>query len=136
MERRDLLKDQIEQLGKVLGKILADFMGMADGGDVLEAENSCNQRVLDESGIDVEKMVSLSGQELLDYVNELELAPLHLEILSGYLKEIALADRKQAEARLKRAIELLDIADEISQTFSFERSAQKEELEHLLKQFD
>ena len=28
MQHRDLLKDQIEQLGKVLSGILADFIGM------------------------------------------------------------------------------------------------------------
>lgn len=34
MEQRDLIKDQIEQLGRVLGKILVDFLGLKSGGQI------------------------------------------------------------------------------------------------------
>lgn len=33
MQQRDLLKDQIEQLGRTLGKVIAEFLGLKNQGD-------------------------------------------------------------------------------------------------------
>lgn len=36
MERRDLIKDEIEQFGRVLGVIIANFLGLKAKGEVTQ----------------------------------------------------------------------------------------------------
>ena len=43
MEQRDLIKDQIEQLGKVLAKIIADFLEFKSSGNVNQGIEISNE---------------------------------------------------------------------------------------------
>ncbi len=82
MEQRDLLKDQIEQLRKVLAKVLSDFAGLKSKGNValgIEVSNECLQSEID---IDIEKLINLTKQELKEYLKARKLTAEHLEILS------------------------------------------------------
>lgn len=62
----------------------------------------------------------------------------HLETLSEYLKEVGIAkteiNKNEAQLCLKKAIELLDVADEISKTMSFDRINKKSKLKNVLQQ--
>ena len=135
MERRDLLKDQIEQLGKVLGKILADFLGLKSTGDVAQGIEISNERFQSELDIDIEKLLTLNRSDLKEYLRTRKLMAGHFELLSGYLTEIGKTKTTKAEMDLyfKKAIELLDIADEISKTVSFERMNKKNEIKNVLQ---
>lgn len=136
MEQRDLLKDQIEQAGKVLAKILGDFLGLKSQGNVeqaIEISNECFQSELD---IDIKKLVVLDKSELKKYLKTRKLTYVHLETLSEYLAEIgkSKATKVEVELYLKKAIELLEYADEISKSMSFERISKKTEIEDVLQQ--
>ena len=138
MEQRDLLKDQIEQLGRVLGKMLADFLGLKSESQISEAIEITNQRLQDELDIDVDKLTTLNKTELMDYLLDRKLKAEHLEILSEYMKEIGIealkANKDNARIWLGKAIELIDIADETSRTMSFDRMNEKTRIENLLQQ--
>ena len=138
MEQRDLLKDQIEQLGKVLANILSDLLGLKSKGQTSQGIEATNQRLQGELDIDIEKITTLIKKELKDYLKNRHLRAEHLEILSECLKEIGKGkieeNKKDAKMKLEKAIELLDIADEISKTMSFDRINKKKEIENVLQQ--
>jgi hypothetical protein len=138
MEQRDLLKDQIEQLGKVLANILSDLLGLKSKGQTSQGIEATNQRLQGELDIDIEKITTLTKKELKDYLKNRHLRAEHLEILSECLKEIGKGkieeNKKGAKMKLEKAIELLDIADEISKTMSFDRINKKKEIENVLQQ--
>ena len=139
MEQRDLLKDQIEQLGKVLANILSDLLGLKSKGQTSQGIEVTNQRLQSELDIEIEKITTLTKKELKDYLKNRHLKAEHLEILSECLKEIGKGEiekNKQAtKVKLEKAIELLDIADEISKTMSFDRINKKNEIKNVLQQY-
>ncbi len=132
MEQRDFLKDQIEQVGKILAEILSGFLGMKSKGLVSEGIEITDQRLQSELNIEIEKLISLSKKELQDYLINRQLTAGQLEILSECLKETGQVEiernRKEAKMKMEKAIELLDIADEISSTMSFDRINKKNEI--------
>jgi hypothetical protein len=136
MEQRDLLKDQIEQLGKVLANILSDLLGLKSKGNVTQGVEISNERFQSELDIDIEKLLKLENVDLKEYLNTRKLTETHLEILSEYLAEVGQTETIIAEQEpyLIKAIELLDIADEISKTMSFERMNKKRKIENVLQQ--
>lgn len=137
MEQRDLIKDQIEQLGRVLGKIFADFTGLKSQGRVSQAIEISNEKLQTQLDIDIDKIISLNSEELEEYVVKKELTFEHIEVLSEYLTEIGKVQMEQNRENAKRifikAIELLDISDGISQTMCFTRMDKKSNIENLLK---
>lgn len=134
MERRDLIKDQIEQMAKVLGMILSDFLGLKATGDIEEAIQTTNERFQGELDLDIKKIVALDDDELSTYLSSKKLHEPHLEILATYLTEIGKSRSTELEksAYLNKAVNLLDLADEFSKTFSFERMNQRERIQGIL----
>ena len=138
MEQKDLLKDQIEQLGKILANILSNLLGLKSEGQAFQGIEITNQRLQGELDIEIEKITTLTKKELKDYLINRHLKAEHLEILSECIKEIGKVEIekniKDAKMKLEKSIELLDIADEISKTMSFERINKKKEIETVLLQ--
>lgn len=136
MERRDLIQDEIEQLGRVLGKMLAMLLGLKSRGKVNEGISVVQQELMTQLDIDINQLLKLSGDELTAYLKQWNLTSEHLETLSAILlesgrDEVVHCD-PEAVLRLQRSAELLDIADVISKTASFERMAKRSEIENLL----
>ena len=136
MEQRDYLMVQIEQLGKVLATILSGFLGLKSKGQVSLGIEVTNERLQGELDIDMEKLVALNNMEVKEYLEKRKLRAEHIEGLSGYMKEIGMEenDKTKASICLKKAIVLLDIADEISKTLSIDRVNKKKNMEKLLQE--
>ena len=132
MERRDIIKDEIEQVSRILAKILADFVGAKSRGSISEAIEISNQQLLSQLDIKVEEVLSLRDDDLRNYIGARNLTAEHLEVLSEYLRESGLSlmdDNNQASINnLELSIHLLDIADETSGTFCFSRMEKKSKL--------
>src|SRR5690606_13848470 len=96
-----------------------------------------NQRLQSELDIEIEKITTLTKKELKDYLKNRHLKAEHLEILSECLKEIGKGEieknKQTTKVKLEKAIELLDIADEISKTMSFDRINKKNEIKNVLQ---
>lgn len=137
MEQRDLLKDQIEQLGKVLARIMASFLGFKAEGHINEGIETANKQLISELDIDIEKMLSLDKEILKVYLKERKLVAAHLEILAEYLIETGeyniKKDKHKAKINLTKALEFLEISDEFSKTMSFVRVSSKKKIENLLQ---
>lgn len=136
MEQRDYLMVQIEQLGKVLAAILSGFLGLKSKGEVSLGIEITNERLQGELDIDIEKIAALNNMEVKAYLEKRKLRAEHIEGLSDYLKEIGIGetDKTKASLWLKKAIVLLDIADEISKTLSIDRVNKKRNIEKRLQE--
>ena len=135
MEQRDLLKDQIEQLGKVLAEIISDFLKLKSNGNGVKGIEISNERLQSELDIDIEKLITLNLSELKTYLEVHKLTDVHLETLADYLLEIGKMEigHNEAHAKLKlvKAFELLDLAEDISKTISFDRIHKKNEIKSM-----
>ena len=85
MERRDLIKDQIEQLGKVLGTIIAGFFGLKSQGKVEQGIEISNEKFKEEMDIDINKILRIEYSDLSIYLSNLKLSPEQLEKLIDYI---------------------------------------------------
>ncbi len=138
MEQRDIIKDQIEQLGKVLSIILSDLIGRKNNGQLSQGIEVSHQQLKSELDIDLETLSSFDKSELRSFIEFRKFTPNHAEVLSEIVSEMAKAgiqsDKAKAMMLLQKASDLLTIADELSNTMSFDRIYKNKELENLLKQ--
>lgn len=127
MEQRDIIKDQIEQLGKVLGKILTKFMGLPIVENTNEVIEMTNQELQTELDLDINQLIQLESPELERYVQSLKLTDKHLDQLSNYLFKVGIYNKKDDENNgdsqkyFKSAKNLLELANEKSNTITFDR---------------
>jgi len=137
MEQRDLLKDQIEQLGMVLGKIFANFFGLKAEGKIALGMEITQQNLKSELDLDIDKMIGLTKENLNDYLINKRLTPKHVDDLSDYLIECGSyylqSDKNQAKTTLLTAMELLKISNDHSIMYSFDRKQKEEKIKDLMK---
>ena len=135
MERRDLLKDEIEQLGKVLAQILSTFLSLKSKGNIAQAMETSSLQLKSELDLDMEHILSLSKEELTDYFKNRKLTAEHIESLADLLQERGAIEPQEELVQLyfQKTIELLNIADEVSNTLSFDRMNKRNEISRLLE---
>lgn len=120
MQRRDLLKDQIEQAGKVLALALSKFLRQKSAG-ITTASTAFENDLQDELAIDFNYLKTLDEPELTAYLATFHLTEEHLEKLALYCYEIAIEsdDKKEASMLLTKAHDLLSIEMASENTFIF-----------------
>ena len=134
MQQRDLLQDQIEQLGRTLGKLVAYLLQLQQTGDLHPGLQQARQETKDRTGIDLDALLGRPHADLLAYATAHDLTAGHLDQLADYLGRLArLAAPEERSTYLTTAIHLLEVADERSQTYSFSRVAAKTHLLALLR---
>ena len=137
MEQRDVIKDQIEQLGRVLGKIIANFMGLKTQGNTNEAIQITNKELQSELDLDIDKLIQLELRDITEYIELKRLTDIHLEQLSNYLIEIGMYKKTcyDSESSVKyfmAAKRLLELADKKSSTITFDRISLRRKIENEL----
>ncbi len=136
MQQRDIIKDQIEQLGRVLGKLIANFFSLKTEGNVIEAIQVTNAELQSGLDIDIDELVRLEPKELQEYIESKHLVDLHLDQLSSYLFEIGIHEKSidgDSHKWFMGAKRLLDIVSEKSDTITFARIDLLKNIEHELK---
>ena len=138
MERRDLIKDQIEQLGKVLGTIIAGFFGLKSQGKVEQGIEITNEKFKEEMDIDINKILRIEYSDLSIYLSNLKLSPEQFEKLIDYIIEIGEytlnTDKKKGINILERVLEMYTILDVKSNTYSFTRIKKEKRIKDLLEE--
>ena len=129
MEKRDLIQAEIEKLGFFLQRLLANFLNGNSAGNSIEAVDLVTNELKNELDFDLPLFVSLSNDEMKKYLSNFKFNEQHLEKLADLLVEM-----NSSKAYLIRALELLDLVDEISNSFSFERNSKKIKIQQLLNQ--
>jgi len=138
MEKRDLIQDQIEQLGFFLRKLLADFIKSKSVGNENISLESVSKHLKDELDFDLQLFISLSNDEMKKYVLKYNFSAQHLDSLSHLLVEMSVAEFNHKiinQQYLTKAIELLDLNDQISNSISLDRNIKKSEIKDLLKKY-
>ncbi len=129
MEKRDLIQAEIEKLGFFLQRLLANFLNGNSAGNSIEAVDLVTNELKNELDFDLPLFVSLSNDEMKKYLSNFKFNEQHLEKLADLLAEM-----NTSKIYLTRALELLDLVDEISNSFSFERNNKKIKIQQLLNQ--
>jgi hypothetical protein len=138
MEQRDLIKDQIEQIGKVLGAIIAGFFGLKAQGKVEQGIEISNEKLKEGLDIDINKILNFKYQKLSDYLDNLNISSGNIEKLIDYVIEIGehklVVDKKQGVRIFERVLEMYDILDAKSNIYSFARIKKEERIKELLEE--
>jgi len=137
MEHRDLIKDQIEQLGRVLARILSDFMGFKSKGKAAIGIEIANENLKGELDLDIDTIINLNGEELSSYLLDKKLSPAHIEKLIDYITEIAEhrfnIEKTSGIIVYRKILDLYEMLNKLSKTYSFERKHKVEYIKQILK---
>ena len=132
MEQRDYIEAMIEQLGNSLKRMLAFII--KDNGKETEIENiaSIDKDFLNEFKISIDEMILLSDEEFKNTIIQLKLKENHIETLSELFFQLCFLNNRfnieQKERLKEKAIQLLDLANFVSNSFSIERLNKKDEI--------
>lgn len=137
-ERRDFLKKQIDQLGRVLGKMLADLLGLKQQGQVSEGLSAVDESLQKALSLNLVSLIAIEPRELVAWLKrEKQFEQQHLEPMADILYEAAEGfliqnDTETARALWERSLALYEHLQESQTTFSLERHYRIDQLKKLL----
>lgn len=138
MEQRDILKDQIEELGRVLGKIIADFLGLKEQGNITQGIIISTQQLKSSLAIDLELLLSKTNAELLAYLQERNLSFEQIETLANHLVEIGTAQMDVQQATgiklLQKVLEIYHLINTHTKLYSLDRMNRSDKIKQLMHQ--
>ena len=127
MLQRDLLKDQIEQLGRVLGKIVARLLALQQTGDLHPDLAQAKQEVKELTGLDIDALLDKDTTDLEAYAAAHDLTADHLDKLGEFLAGLAQhVPAAEESTYLTAALKLLEVADNRSGDYSLTREDAKQ----------
>ena len=128
MEQEDYIKRQIDQLGRALGKILADLIGLKTGGEMSEGIEEADQALKNALNLKIDDLISIPAEKFVQTLQEAgKLNNDNLTILADLLLLIAeeLDQNEPENEKIKnlymRSLTIYEHIDKTSSTFSFER---------------
>ena len=134
MERRDLIQDQIDQLGAILAKMLTKILGLKSQGFANECIQVVNQDLKDSCEID--DVLALSVTE---FILILEKNPnfnsINLEKSANNLFLIAKdLDVVESKDLYQKSLKILQLVNNKELTYSHERFIKMKNIERILSQ--
>lgn len=140
MEQQDYLKRQIDQMARVLGKIIADITGLKDQGKVNEGMEIADQTLKSELTMDMGDLLKIPKDEFIDtLLNKKQLQPENLEQFAEMLSELADGWLKQdagekAKDLYEKALAIYDYIEETGSAFSFARNMKKQNINSIIQE--
>jgi hypothetical protein len=89
MPQEDYIKREIDKLGKLLAKALADLLGLKSKGKLPEGIEAANVILQSELELDLNALLSIPENELLTVLSRKKLSNVHLEYIADVLFESA-----------------------------------------------
>ncbi len=133
MEKRDFIQAEIEKLGFFLQRLLANFLNSNSAANSIEAINLVTNELKSELDFDLPFFVSLSKDEMKKYLSNFKFNEQHLEKLADLMAELSSSKaNNESKTYLTKTIEILDLVDERSNSFSFERNLKKSQIQKLI----
>lgn len=138
MERRDLLKEQAEQLGKMLALLLNRLLSLRQQEVTEAALQATHQQFASDLHLDIAELVQLPPEEVPDYLDERLFQVEHLDQLVNYLCTAGdlydeLGQLQHQQRYLRTALTVNELADHRSDTYSFARQDQRARIERALQ---
>ncbi|MEI7492720.1 MAG: hypothetical protein WCK92_15065 [Bacteroidota bacterium] len=139
MEQEDYIKRQIEQLGKVLGKLLADLIRIKTSGRMSDGIEEADQALKTELDLDITSLTLIPAEAFLSSLLAVrKFNDKHFEQLADILFLIAeeLSTSHSDSLRMKKLYErsliIYEVLDKTSSTYSFERHMKIEKIKKVL----
>ena len=139
MEKRDYLKRQIDLLGKVLEKLLAELIGKKSNGGITDGIEITNQVLKNELDIEIYDLIAISKDEIIDFLktkkqlndNNLEQIAeiLMLNIETNSENRIEEIDRLNLLEKCMKIYDYIQVNDKI---YSFERNMKIQKIKLLI----
>ena len=139
MQQEDYIKRQIDQLGRVLGKILADLMGLKTRGQASQGIESTSQALKTELGLNIDDLTLIpSDLFLTTLLDTKKFSDNNFEQLAEIMFLIAEelniknTDVGKMKQLYERALIIFEILDKTSSTYSFDRHSKIEKIKKVL----
>ncbi len=137
MQQRDYLKDQIDQMAKVLATLLANFLGLKSSGNATQAVSVATEQFTELLHWNPDQLLSMSSEELQSFVASNGLQEEHVALIGRYYKEVGAAlwneDEPKATQYFSTGRNIISAFEQTSQTTSLSLTLLAGELEQLLK---
>ena len=138
LEKQDYLMMQIEQLGRVLGKILADLFGLKSSGNISTAYENVRESLILELDIDFEKLIYMTDSEFKDHISDclFKSPKLYAQLAQLFIETAKI--QYDGFKRLKlseKALLLLNMEIQETKTFSLSNQSKIRELELLVDNY-
>jgi hypothetical protein len=136
MERRDLIQDQIDQLGSFLATVLSKITGLKKQGNSAEWIQIINQDLKLELGFD-----DIFSSEVDDFMNLLEKKPNfngnNLNMLANNLFLIAQELEGKTSLNIyQKCLKILELIDKRELTYSQERDNKMKSIEKIIEKYN
>ena len=139
MEQEDYIKRQIEQLGKVLGKLLADLIRLKTNGRMSEGMEEADHALKTELDLDLNSLALIPAESFLTSllavrkINDNQFEQL-ADILFLIAEELYTShtDSLKMKNLYERSLIIYDVLDSTSSTYSFERHRKIEKIKNVL----
>lgn len=137
MQQEDWLIRQINQLGRVLGKILADLLGLKTKGQVGEGIEAAEQALKSELDLDINELAAMPADRFIITLREgNQFSDENLEMLADILLTIADelnqidTDNEKKKKLYEKALIIYEHLDKTGSTYSFERHNKIEKIKN------
>ena len=127
MERRDYLEIQIEQLGRVLSKLISGFLGIKNQSVSNEILEQTNSSLDDYFGFDLSDLSKLSIQDFIRIIqNNRSFNIENLDKLSNFIELLAeIKPENEKIILLEKSLAIIDYIDKKESIYSLERQMKK-----------
>jgi len=139
LQEEDWLIRQINQLGRVLGKILADLIGLKTQGQIGEGIEAAEQTLNNELGLNIDDLTSSPTEQFIKTLQEgKKLSDDNFDKLADifFLFAEELDERGTDNEKMKklyeRSLTIYEYLDKTGSTYSFDRHFKIDKIKNVL----
>ena len=136
MPQYDYLKNQIDEIGRFLAQLVADFLKMKKGGEQIEAVAMVENSLKENLDLSLDNLIQLSAEEPIALLKPDSTASfIYLDHLAKILFHIGSVEKDTQKARkfMQQAQQFYRYLLDKDPIYSFERHQQIEKIEMILK---
>jgi len=137
MEQEDYLKRQIDQIGRVLGKLLSDLLGLRSCRHAMDGIEISNQILKSESDIELQAIIDTNSSNLINVLkSEMHFNNDNLEKLANIFLLIDNSSQgKYNDRLLTHCLTIFEYLENADRTYSIERQLKIKEIRNRMNLF-
>jgi len=133
MYRRDYLQKQIDQLGKVLGKALADLLGLKEQGNIASGVAAISETFKAQLDLELDELLVLDTTGFAAFIqSEKQVNKDNLEVIANIFltlaDELRNSSRFKSEALYDKSLALFEFLEKTDEIYSYDRFMKMERI--------